>query len=265
MEPNEIGCDGVASEDPQRKVPSDSPRLQLRTRRPADWRWENEASGKWDWHVLAVTCSVGLCGTWLSLALLRFPQSWAAPLSLSVMWIGLIGAVVFAFARSRPPGLLRFSYRDILWGVLFGCTLRIVQGIMDQANLRSFPGSGAPYQAGIDQWLINHALPSGLMGPVVEELFFRAVILVSVFQILRYHSGLASAALAAALASAGAFVLLHAAFAPLSLRDGLQYFLLSLLCSLLVLSTGRIWGAVVLHVVYNSTFLGLSLVGALLS
>ncbi len=100
---------------------------------------------------------------------------------------------------------------------------------------------------------------------MLEEFFFRAVILVTAYRLLRRSVGSLAGGMSAALISAGTFVLVHQAFAPLPLAAAFQLSLLGIVCAAVVLSTGRIWGAVLAHVVYNVTFLGLGVMGSLLA
>lgn len=194
----------------------------------------------------------------------RFGGAGAGPLATGVLWAGLLAAVIIAIVRARPAGLFRFTAQDILWGIGFGAILRLTQGLLSDPGTMIFPRSDAlstsPYR-----WLVGEAIPATVFGPNVEELFFRAVLLVTVYQMLRRSIGPLSAAVTASLASAGAFVCLHAAFGPLDLADGLQFFLVGLTCSLLVFLTGRVWGAVVAHVVYNVTYLALVVIGTVFS
>ena len=75
-----------------------------------------------------------------------------------------------------------------------------------------------------------------------------------------------AAAVAGAVAvvvSTGLFVLLHSLTGALAVDEVISLSLLGLVCGLLVVLTGRIWPAVLVHVVYNFTFVVLALAGAL--
>ncbi|MDF2045933.1 CPBP family intramembrane metalloprotease [Microbacterium sp. Kw_RZR3] len=113
-------------------------------------------------------------------------------------------------------------------------------------------------------WWLTTATSAGVIAPVVEEFFFRAVVLVATYQLLRRSTGAPAAAVTSALVSAGGFVLLHAAFSAEGLTDGIQLFIVGATCSALVLLTGRIWGAVVVHIAYNVSFLALVVLGSVL-
>ncbi|MDR6691215.1 membrane protease YdiL (CAAX protease family) [Microbacterium sp. 1154] len=185
---------------------------------------------------------------------------WASGVSLATLWLGMLGAVAFAFRRARPAGLLKLRATDLLWGVGLGLTLRVAQGLASQANSNPFPTSVSS-TGGLSASELGNALAAGLAGPLIEEFFFRAVLLVLIYQAFRRSLGHVAAAVTATLASAGVFVCLHAVFASLTLADGLQLFLVGVACSALVLLTGRIWGAVFAHVVYNAILILLGILG----
>lgn len=186
---------------------------------------------------------------------------WAPVASLLPLWLGLAAPTALFFARARPKGLLRWRVTDLVWGLGLGLALRLVQGVLEGADLQPFPtvqNVGGPFSS---RWWLEQVVASGVVAPVAEEFFFRAVILVTIYRLLRRNVGAVAAGAAALLCSAGAFVLLHEAFALLSVVAAIQLFLLGAVCAALVLLTGRIWGAVLVHVVYNATFIGLSVIG----
>lgn len=189
---------------------------------------------------------------------------WPPIVSTLFLWLGLAFGIAYAIRLSRPTGLLRFRSIDVLWGVCVGAGLRLLQGLLSGKEAR-FP-TVLSLDGGLPQdWLFANALPSALGGPVLEELFFRAVILITVYQLLRRSVGILTAGVTALLASTGTFVILHAVTGSLSLMDALQLFAVGAACSLAVLLTGRIWGAIIAHMFYNITYLVLAVVGTLLS
>jgi membrane protease YdiL (CAAX protease family) len=186
---------------------------------------------------------------------------WATVASLLPLWLGLAASAALFLVRARPKGLLRFRATDLVWGLGLGLALRLVQGVLERADLRPFPTVqtvGGPFSIG---WWLEQVVASGVVAPVVEEFFFRAVVLVTIYRLLRRETGAVAAGAAALLCSAGAFVLLHEAFALLSVMAAVQLFFVGAVCGALVLLTGRIWGAVLVHVVYNATFIGLAVIG----
>ncbi|WP_285137042.1 CPBP family intramembrane glutamic endopeptidase [Microbacterium sp. lyk4-40-TSB-66] len=182
--------------------------------------------------------------------------------SLLPLWLGMAAPAALFLVRSRPKGLLRFRATDLVWGLGLGLGLRLVQGVLERADLQPFPtvqSIGGPFSSG---WWLEQVLASGVVAPVAEEFFFRAVILVTVYRLLRRQTGAVAAGAAALLCSAGTFVLLHEAFALLSVAAAVQLFFVGVVCGALVLLTGRIWGAVLVHIVYNVTFIGLAVIGS---
>ena len=219
---------------------------------------------RWDTTVLCVALVAVGIGLVASTVLAGLGSALASPLSSVALWVAMSGAVGFAFARARPNGLLRFRAIDLLWGVGFGVCLRVLQGWMSGSDARSFPSALAIDGILPAEWWSATATSAGLVAPLVEEFFFRAVILVTVYALLRRSAGSLAAAVTSVLVSAGGFVLLHAAFSVVGLPDGIQLFTFGAVCSALVLLTGRIWGAVVIHISYNASFLLLVVLGSLL-
>jgi len=213
----------------------------------------------WDLRVLVVALSgvgVGVLGGTLAA---RVAAPYPSIISTAALWLGLVAAVLYAFLRSRPANLLTLKPQDLLWGVGLGVALRLIQGLASNVNSTAFPSAETSLDFGA------LALMSGALGPIVEEVFFRGVVLVVVYQLLRRSIGAASAATSAALFSSATFVLTHAAFQAISLVDGLGLFLLSMTCSGVVLLTGRLWGAVFAHVTYNAVFIAVGLLGTALA
>ena len=190
---------------------------------------------------------------------------WSSAASTAILWVSMAVPVVVAMRRSRPVGLLRLRPIDLLYGVALGGLLRMGQGAIATAagQSPSFPTVMTIDGRLPEWWWATDAVPAVLVAPVVEEFFFRAVILIAVYSALRRPIGAATAGLVAALASTGLFILVHAVGGTLTLDVGVAICAVGLTCSLLVLLTGRIWGAVLVHAVYNATFIALALAGAL--
>jgi membrane protease YdiL (CAAX protease family) len=232
-----------------------------RRRKRTDWRLGGRAVRRWDLSVIAAALiGVGL-GVVGGGVVSRLLVPWAPIASTVILWAGLGAAVVFAFVRARPAGLLRFRPIDVLWGVGLGLGLRLLQGWLSGADAATFPSATSLDGSLPSAWWLTDALPAGLIAPVIEEFFFRTVVLVAVYQLLRRSVGGVAAGMTALLVSAGGFVLLHATAGALTLTDGIQLFAVGATCALVVLLTGRIWGAVLTHIVYNVSYLALVLVG----
>lgn len=239
-------------------------------RRPrrTDWRLGGRTVLRWrEWLLAFALISVGLGVVAGSVVVWLWPSPWAATLATALLWLGMLVPIVGAFIRSRPIGLLRARPVDVLYAVVIGALLRLVQGWMQLAvggsdALPSYPTLDRQLSSG---WWFTELVSPVVVAPVLEEFFFRAVILVALYSALRKPVGRLTAGLVAVLVSTGMFVLLHAVGGTLSVDEALSLTLIGLVCALLVTLTGRIWGAVLVHVVYNATFVILALAGTFLT
>ena len=243
----------------------DAPPRRRRRSRRTDWRLGGTAVRRWDGIVLAIALmgvGVGVFASTLISATWQSP--WSGLVSQVVLWVGMIFPIAYAFRRGRPAGLLAFRPVDVLYAVTLGVFLRILQGWITDAGSQPIPSIATLDGSLSPTWLLTDAVPAGLIAPTVEEFFFRGVILVAVYSMLRRPAGSFAAGLAAVLVSTATFVLLHAVDGSLPLTEALPLGAVGLTCALLVMLTGRIWGAVLVHVVYNATMLALVAAGTLL-
>ncbi len=234
-----------------------------RTRR-RDWRLGGRTVAPWRERVLAIALialGVGVLG---GTALVTFVNAAWAPLAATVLlWVAMLVAIVYAFVRSRPAGLLGFRAQDLVFGLGIGLLLRLVQGWVDVATggtgaFPTYPTIGGTLPNG---WLFNDVIATVVIAPVIEEFFFRGVILVALYTLLRRPVGKIVAAAVAAVASTGIFVLVHALGGALAVDQVISLTVVGLVCASLVLLTGRIWPAVLAHMVYNGTYVVLALIG----
>lgn len=239
-----------------------------RGRSPRGWRDGGSSTRRWGWEVFGWAVLALGAGVIASATLATLVGGEVGSiLGRLALWACFGAAIVVAFARSRPRGLLRFRAVDVLYGIALGGMLRLAQGTIDTAtggsgawpSYPSLPGRLPP------GWWFDELLTTAVIAPVLEEFFFRAVILVAVYTAVRRLGGRALAAITAALVSIGLFVLAHAVVGSLSLGPAASLALVGLVTSVLVLATGRIWGAVLVHVVYNATWVALATVGTLLT
>ncbi len=236
-----------------------------RAERRTDWRLGGRTVLAWREGLLAIAL-LGLGGGILAgTAALTLG---APPLAATALvWIGMLMPIVVAFSRSRPVGLLRFRAVDLLWGLGLGLILRVVQGWAAGAG-----GAPAPFPSLVT---VGGALPSGwwftdligpvLIAPLIETFFFSGVVLVALYTVLRRPLGALTAGLAAWLASTALFVFAHAALGDLTVEGVVAIGALGLVSGLLVVLTGRIWGAVLTHAVFNATGAILAIVGTVWS
>lgn len=229
--------------------------------------WGGDASvQRWREDVI----SVALVGMGIGMLLNGWLGGWAGTAGL---WAGLLVPVAYAFWRGVPRGLLRFHGFDIVYALSLGVLLRLAQGWLELA----FGGTGQwPSYPTLDGSLPESQLweTAGVVvaAPLVEELFFRAVVLVGVFVLVRRlvertdASGRAVVIVAGSVALAASvalFVFVHVAFMPLPADGVIAIALVGIVCAVLVLTTGRIWGAVLTHIVYNAAGAALAYVGTL--
>ncbi|NYF15544.1 hypothetical protein HDC37_000356 [Microbacterium sp. AK009] len=239
--------------------------VSRRTRRPrTDWRLGGSTVRAWrEWLLAAALVALGIGVLVGALIEWAWDASVAPLIATGVVGLAMLAVVVLAFSRSRPVGLLRLRPLDLLWGIGLGVAVRIAQGFA--AGPAPLPSTTTIDGAPASEWWTVDLIGAVVFAPVVEELFFRGVLLVAVFTILRRPLGHLAAGIAASLVSTGLFVLLHALPGPAQGTDVVGLTLLSLVASGVVLLTGRIWGAIVLHAVYNTSFVVLTVAGTVLA
>lgn len=181
-------------------------------------------------------------------------------LGYAAFWVPFSAAVI-AWRRGRR--LLRFHPVDVLLGLGVGLIARALATAVEFAVY----GTASPA-------VFPRAMPSGfadaalqvfalviaplVLAPVIEELFFRGVVI----DALRGRSTMRGPAAIAVLTSAAIFALLHllgVSSVPAALAGGLSTFALGLGTGILAVTTGRLGGAVIAHVVFNATIVLLSL------
>lgn len=232
------------------------------------WRRGGTSVRRWGWQLFAwslLGMGAGILGATVANALIA--GSGGALVGQFVLWVALGVPVVFALARSRPRGLLAFRPVDLLFAVVLGAILRFVQGWLE---VRA-GGSGAwPVYSSLGgtlppNWFFEDFVAPVVIAPVVEEFFFRGLVLVALYTAVRRMAGEQIAAFVAVIVSSALFVVAHALLAPVGWDQVVSLALVGIVTSLLVLRTGRIWPAVLVHLVYNGMWVALATVGTLLS
>lgn len=186
-------------------------------------------------------------------------------LSTAILWVGLVVATMIMFRQSRRPGLFAFQPTDAVFGLAVGLGLRLTQGLLSNSKELPFPTSDTGQILAGDYTASLWLGLGGLVGASIEELFFRAVVLVWIYQALRRRRGAWLAGSVAATVSALSFTLLHAIYGVSELDASVQLLIVGILCGLLVLATGRFWGAVIAHATYNMSYVALAVLGSLLA
>lgn len=244
---------------------TDAPRDDAVTGTPAvDWRRSARPAPGWGPEAVGWVL-IGLAAGLIAVGVMpRDAPGWLSPL---ILWCALGIPVGVALVRARPAPLLRLRVVDVLAGVVLGGVLRVVDGWIAAIDGPD-PFPAMPTIAGSlpDGWLFTDVVAPVLVGPFVEELAFRGLLLVAVCASLRALLGPRAAAWVAGGVSAIVFVGAHAVLSwPMSPTELVSLALLGGVCAALVLATGRVWGAVVVHIVFNGLYAALAIVGALAS
>lgn len=224
--------------------------------RRTDWRLGGRTVLRWRESLLAIALvglGLGLAAGWVAQYVLSAPL-----LATAIVWVGMLVPIVIALRRSIPVGLLRFRPIDLLWGVGLALGVRTVQGVLAGSAWPSYPTVDGHLTA--DWWFTGLVAPVAI-APVIEEFFFRVVIIVALFTVLRRPTGGFTAGFVAWLVSTGLFIVAHASSGVGDVASVVSMGVLGGACGLLVLLTGRIWGAVLLHILFNATGVALALVG----
>lgn len=184
----------------------------------------------------------------------------------AVVWVAMGGAAALAFSRSRPRGLLRVRLVDPLYGVVFGLLLRGLQGVV--AGIADGPvpwPSTFAADGALPQSFIADALADTFVAATLEEFFFRGVVLICVYAIVRRLSGRVAAGIAAVAGETALFVVAHLVSGSAVGLDPIALAAVGVVAGVFVLGTGRIWSAVAVHVVFNASGYLLLAVGTLLA
>ncbi|NUJ89003.1 CPBP family intramembrane metalloprotease [Plantibacter sp. MCCC 1A11337] len=183
-----------------------------------------------------------------------------------LVWLPLVVAllIVLLVPSLRPtvPMAVRWSVRpiDLLWGAAAGLLLRIVVSsleILCYGGLPATAGNAVPLATADEVVYVVVALLSViLIAPVIEETFFRGLVLPSIIRMLRGGRWIAVGI------SALLFAILHLLAVTTSAQAvvvGVGTLLVGLGAGSLAVLTGRLGPAIVAHVVFNASILALGL------
>ena len=210
----------------------------------------------------------------LSAAAVRgWPQDPKLSLLLSylVVWVPLFGAVLIATlwrgARSLSEDFgLVFRPLDLLWGLTVGVLARLIAGLIEIAGYGRIGSAGATFGEPVRDlwWVFAAVLAPVVIGPFIEELFFRGLLVRAVTEFTRTSGGTRLAAIVVGILVSGfVFALVHiltASTPTAAIVVGLSTFIFGAAAAVLAQVTGRLGGAIVAHV----TFKALVVVPALL-
>lgn len=199
---------------------------------------------------------------WSSLVRTVIVPAWLQALgAYLVVWVPLgIVTIIAARAMARRgdgPLLARPLFRpiDLLWGVGAGLMMRGVSAAIELVLLGRMSGTGLQLEIDPTMAWFTLLLAPVVLGPVIEELFFRGLTLPALREATDASGAKpATSTIIAVVASAALFAALHTLESPsptLALVTGLSTFAFGLAAGSIVVFTGRIGGAIVAHIVYN--------------
>jgi membrane protease YdiL (CAAX protease family) len=184
-------------------------------------------------------------------------------LSYLVVWLPLLAAALtFCFllgSRSLGRDLgLRFRPLDLLWGLTLGLIARVMATVFEIAGYGQMVSGGALLDEPAHDlwWVFVVILAPVVVSPVVEELFFRGLVLRAVSRAVADNGAARRWALGiAVVVSAVTFALIHligVGSPTAAVVIGLSTLLFGLGAGALAAVTGRLGGAIVAHVVFNA-------------
>lgn len=185
-----------------------------------------------------------------------------------------IAAVVVAAARRRGLGSLaadfglRFQPVDIAIGLGIGIAVKFFAMVLTVFAVwatNHTPESGNFELSTSPLWIVlNGFILAAIVAPIVEELFFRGLVLRAAYnRVLRRGGTVSRAVTIGVLASAIGFALLHLYQSPdvtLLIILGGSTLALGVANALVTLTTGRLGAAIVAHVFFNGSSVLLALV-----
>jgi len=184
-----------------------------------------------------------------------------------VFWVPLIVATVW-WARTHPLAwreMVRFRALDLLWGLVVGLLARALASVIEWLAYGGVGAGGGLVMLDAGQpnpvmVAVTVVIAPVILAPVIEELFFRGVLLTS----LRAGSTGRGAAAVAIVASAVIFALVHllqvTSFSAV-VAIGASTLVLGLATGILAVTTGRLGGAIVAHIIFNGVVLLPALIG----
>jgi len=183
--------------------------------------------------------------------------AWAGYL---VLWVPLIAAVVVTARRgsARNSGgstdLIRFgiTWMDVLVGAFVGLLLRSVIIVIELLSVGYVTSSSSMFRVDHDVlWFATAIVAPVLCAPVVEELFFRGLVLPSIG---RNWIGI--------IGSAIIFSAVHlvTGFHPIT---AVSTFFAGVAFGILAVRTGRLGASITAHVVYNASLIAMSELGGM--
>ncbi len=220
--------------------------------------------------LLATACSLG----WAWLTRTVVIDEWLQVLgAFLAVWVPLLLVLWIAdAARGRRSHWrdfgLRITWLDLLWGAGVGLMVRGAVTLIElgATGRTSLDGGVLALPTGFTFWF-GVILAPVVLGPIIEETFYRGLVLRAVARATARAGGTKRvAASVAVIVSALVFALAHLvgggvmspAVATVTFVGTL---LLGLATGVLAATTGRLGGAIVAHVVFNGTLVAAVLAG----
>ncbi|HZW41656.1 MAG TPA: CPBP family intramembrane glutamic endopeptidase [Agromyces sp.] len=204
-----------------------------------------------------------LAWTWVTRTAIIDPAVQVLGAFLAV-WVPLLGSVLVASRLRGRRSLardfaLRFRWIDLLWGVAIGLLARTAVSLIEIASSGRIAGFGARLElpGGFLFWF-GVLLAPIVIGPFIEELFFRGLVLRAVERQTGRGIGHAASASVAVVISAMVFALLHIAQATTvseAWRVGAGSLVLGLATGAATVLTDRLGAAIIGHMVFNGVLI----------
>jgi len=175
------------------------------------------------------------------------------------VWVPLVTAALVASSRFGSGSIvrdyrLRFRPIDLLWGLGIGLLARMAAAIVEIAVYGRIPSSAVQLGTPVfDAWWFFAALLAPvILAPLIEEVFFRGLLLRSLLGL--GTPGMRSTVVAI-LVSSAVFALVHvtqATSAPDAVAAGVATIIFAIASAIATMATGRLGAGIVAHVTFNA-------------
>jgi membrane protease YdiL (CAAX protease family) len=200
-----------------------------------------------------VEAAIGAVVAVLVIAVAPGLPPWAGYL---VFWVPLLGAVAVAAHRRQSRAAsaelttrirFRITWMDVLVGAFVGLLLRCVMIAIELFSVGHVTSSSSMFVVDHDLlWLATAIIAPAIIAPVVEELFFRGLVLPAIGT--SWIGIVGSAIIFSAVHLVNGFHLLTA----------VSTFIVGIVLALLAVRTKRLGAGIVAHIVYNATLIAMS-------
>ena len=208
--------------------------------------------------VAGLLVSVGLATVWIMVGARLVSPQLTSFLSYAVVWAPCGIALLWAYRGGQRSWKNQFGFSfaaiDIAWGIGIGVLARVSGAVIENVFL------GRPYFLGAESASFSAVLLVGMLvpvvcAPVIEELFFRGLLLRGLIEQGRLVGGnYRVSAAAGILLSALIFGAVHIVGLPAGTYATVVFSytaILGLGLALVATLTGRLGGAIIAHATYN--------------